>query len=130
MSIIHNGFIDRKFNDSFKDTGLNNVDIATTKMYKGVKPMWHQLGFKNENKDFGTNLQYKKQHKTYLAYQPKCIAGNATLQDGIDNPNLDGKNDTNRRSNFEKNTLEYISLILLMSDFNREISLAAVKLKP
>jgi len=45
MSIIHNGFIDRKFHDSFKDTGLNDVDIATTKMYKGVKPMWKQLGF-------------------------------------------------------------------------------------
>ena len=45
MATIHNGFIDRKFYDSFKDTGLNDVDIATTKIYKGVKPMWKQLGF-------------------------------------------------------------------------------------
>ena len=51
MAIIHNGFIDRKFHDSFKDTGLNDVDIATAKMYKGVKPMWQQLGFDSNNKD-------------------------------------------------------------------------------
>jgi len=51
MSIIHNGFIDRKFHDSFKDTGLNDVDISTTKMYKGVKPMWQQLGFDSNNVD-------------------------------------------------------------------------------
>ena len=51
MAIIHNGFIDRKYHDSFKDTGLNDTDIATTKMYKGVKPMWQQLGFKSQNID-------------------------------------------------------------------------------
>ena len=45
MAIIHNGFIDKRFHDSFKDTDLNDVDIATTKMYNGVKPMWQQLGF-------------------------------------------------------------------------------------
>jgi hypothetical protein len=58
MAIIHNGFIDRKFHDSFKDTGLNDVDIATTKMYKGVKPMWKQLGFDSNNKDRPNNLFY------------------------------------------------------------------------
>ena len=51
MATIHNGFIDRKFHDSFKDTGLNDVDISTTKMYKGVKPMWQQLGFDSNNRD-------------------------------------------------------------------------------
>ena len=51
MAIIHNGFIDRKFHDSFKDTGLNDVDISTTKMYKGVKPMWQQLGFDSNDND-------------------------------------------------------------------------------
>ena len=51
MAIIHNGFIDRKFHDSFKDTGLNDTDVATTKMYKGVKPMWQQLGFGDESYD-------------------------------------------------------------------------------
>jgi hypothetical protein len=55
MAIIHNGFIDRKFHDSFKDTGLNDVDIATTKMYKGVKPMWQQLGFISDSKDNPNN---------------------------------------------------------------------------
>ena len=58
MSIIHNGFIDRKFNDSFKDTGLNDVDISTTKMYKGVKPMWQQLGFDSNNKDRPNSIFY------------------------------------------------------------------------
>jgi len=51
MAIIHNGFIDKRFHDSFKDTGLNDVDLATTKFYKGVKPMWKQLGFNFENSD-------------------------------------------------------------------------------
>ena len=51
MAIIHNGFIDRKFHDSFKDTGLNDTDVATTKMHKGVKPMWQQLGFGDESYD-------------------------------------------------------------------------------
>ena len=45
MAIIHKGFIDKRFHDSFKDTDLNDVDIATTKMYNAVKPMWQQLGF-------------------------------------------------------------------------------------
>ena len=58
MSIIHNGFIDRKFHDSFKDTGLNDVDIATTKMYKGVKPMWQQLGFDSDNVDNPDNSSW------------------------------------------------------------------------
>lgn len=51
MAKIHNGFINKNFIDSFKNTSLNNVDIATTKMYKGVKPMWKQLGFQPDNVD-------------------------------------------------------------------------------
>ena len=58
MATIHKGFIDKRFHDSFKDTGLNDVDIATTKMYKGVKPMWKQLGFDSNNKDRPNNLFY------------------------------------------------------------------------
>ena len=58
--IIHNGFIQRKFHDSFKDTDLNDVDIATTKMYRGVKPMWHQLGFNSEQVDKPDNLYWWK----------------------------------------------------------------------
>ena len=60
MAIIHNGFIDRKFHDSFKDTGLNDVDISTTKMYRGVKPMWQQLGFTLDIKDKPNDKLYWK----------------------------------------------------------------------
>ena len=70
MATIHNGFVNKDFIDSFKDTGLNNVDLATTKMYKGVKPMWKQLGFNSDNFDnpdskfFWKNIIPK--HYTYL----------------------------------------------------------------
>ena len=30
---------------------LNNFDLATTRLYKGVKPMWEQLGFENNSFD-------------------------------------------------------------------------------
>ena len=65
MSIIHNGFIDRKFHDSFKDTGLNDVDIATTKMYKGVKPMWQQLGFDSNDRDRPSGATVASHNKFY-----------------------------------------------------------------
>ena len=58
MAIIHNGFIDRRFNDSFKDSGLNDTDIATVKFYKSIKPMWQQLGFENESSDNPNNRVY------------------------------------------------------------------------
>ena len=58
MAIIHNGFINKKYRDSFKDTGLNDTDITTTKMYKGVKPMWEHLGFKNDDSDNPNNSFY------------------------------------------------------------------------
>jgi hypothetical protein len=58
MAIIHNVFIDRKFHDSFKDTGLNDTDIATVKMYKGVKSMWEHLGFVNDDSDNPNNSFY------------------------------------------------------------------------
>ncbi len=48
---IHNGFINKKLTNSLKDTGLNNFDLATTRIYKGVKPMWEQLGFENDDSD-------------------------------------------------------------------------------
>ena len=65
MAIIHNGFIDRKFHDSFKDTGLNDVDIATTKMYKGVKPMWQQLGFDSDDRDRPSGTTLESHNKFY-----------------------------------------------------------------
>ena len=49
MNKIHNGIVNNKLKDSLKDSGLNDFDLATTKMYKGVKPMFEQLGFVNSN---------------------------------------------------------------------------------
>ena len=58
MAIIHNGFVNKKYHDSFKDTGLNDTDITTTKMYKGVKSMWEHLGFKNDDSDMPNQNNY------------------------------------------------------------------------
>ena len=60
MAIIHNGFIDKKYHDSFKDTGLNDTDIATVKMYKGVKSMWEHLGFTTDDSDIPNQNTYWK----------------------------------------------------------------------
>ena len=49
MNKIHNGIIDVEKRNSLKDSGLNNFDLGTTKMYRGVKPMFEQLGFTNSN---------------------------------------------------------------------------------
>ena len=58
MSIIHNGFINKNYRNSFKDTGLNDTDIATTKMYKGVTPLWKHLGFENDDSDIPNQNNY------------------------------------------------------------------------
>ena len=60
MAKIHNGFINKNLTNTFKDTALNNVDIATTKVYKGVKPMWEQLGFENDDSDVPNEKIYWK----------------------------------------------------------------------
>ena len=60
MAKIHNGFINDKLKNTFKDSGLNNFDLATTKVYKGVKPMWQQLGFQNNNSDNPNDDSYWK----------------------------------------------------------------------
>ena len=48
---INNGMFDKKFHGVFDNTYITDVDVATTKMYKGVKPMWEQLGFDNSQYD-------------------------------------------------------------------------------
>jgi hypothetical protein len=58
MAIIHNGFVNKKYHNSFKDTGLNDTDITTTKMYKGVKPMWEHLGFESDDSDIPNQNNY------------------------------------------------------------------------
>ena len=60
MAKIHNGFINDKLKNTFKDSGLNNFDLATTKVYKGVKPMWQQLGFQNNDSDNPNDNTYWK----------------------------------------------------------------------
>ena len=51
-------FINKELTNTFKDTGLNNFDLATTKIYKGVKPMWEQLGFQDSESNIPTNITY------------------------------------------------------------------------
>ena len=60
MAKIHDGFIDRKTTDTFEETALNNVDLTTIKFYRGVKPMWEQLGFVDSNSNVPTNKIYWK----------------------------------------------------------------------
>jgi len=54
----HNGFINKKLTNSLKDTGLNNFDLATTRIYKGVRPMWEQLGFESDDNDIPITASY------------------------------------------------------------------------
>ena len=54
----HNGFINKKLTNSLKDTSLNNFDLATTRIYKGVKPMWEQLGFESDDSDIPITASY------------------------------------------------------------------------
>ena len=51
-------FINKKTTNTLKDTGLNNFDLATTRIYKGVKPMWKQLGFQSDDSDLPTTASY------------------------------------------------------------------------
>ena len=91
MATIHKGFIDKRFYDSFKDTGLNDVDLATTKVYLGVHPMWKQLGF-SQNSLFD-NPASKYYWGNIL---PKKIAGKrVTFEniDGIEGKRVDAKPD-------------------------------------
>ena len=60
MAKIHNGFISKEFHDSFKDTSLNDTDVATTRVYKGIKPMWKHLGFPDESFDSPSLKKYWK----------------------------------------------------------------------
>ena len=54
----HLGFINKKLSNSLKDTGLNNFDLATTRIYKGVRPMWEQLGFESDDSDIPITVSY------------------------------------------------------------------------
>jgi len=51
-------FINKKTTNTLKDTGLNNFDLATTRIYKGVKPMWRHLGFQSDDNDKPNEVIY------------------------------------------------------------------------
>ena len=51
-------FINKKLTNTLKDTGLNNFDLATTRIYKGVKPMWRHLGFQSDDSDKPNEVIY------------------------------------------------------------------------
>ena len=53
-----NEFINKQSTNLFKDTGLNNFYLATTRIYKGVKPMWEQLGFESDDSDIPITASY------------------------------------------------------------------------
>lgn len=107
MTKIHNGFVNKNFIDSFKDTGLNDVDIATTKVYKGVKPMWQQLGFKSQTKDKPDSKLYWK----------NIIPEDFTFKniDGIQTINIineDDDSDIGITSGMKKPRTEYKEIII------------------
>jgi len=58
--IVHNGFIQPELECCLKNTGLVDYDLATTKVYKGVKPMWEQLGFSDNSFDIPNKNIYWK----------------------------------------------------------------------
>ena len=62
MSTIHKGMIHNNLKNSLKDSGMNNYDLATTKLYKGVVPMWEQIGFSNSSYDVPSEDIYWKNH--------------------------------------------------------------------
>ena len=62
MAKIHNGIVNNNLRNSFKDSGLNDFDLATTKVYKGVKPMFKQLGFVSSKFNKPNEKEYWKNH--------------------------------------------------------------------
>ena len=46
---INSGIVDRDFHGVLQDTELIDVDISTTKVHKGVIPLWEQMGLQEEN---------------------------------------------------------------------------------
>ncbi len=49
--LINNGSIDKNWHGTFKNTFLTETDVATTRVYNKVKPMWQQLGFDSDEFD-------------------------------------------------------------------------------
>ena len=82
MTNIHNEFINKQSTNLFKDTGLNNFDLATTRIYKGVKPMWEQLGFESDDSDIpNQNIYWNNIIPSEFDFLNKSGIG---IQDGED----------------------------------------------
>ena len=76
--LIHNGVVDKKWHGTFEKTELKQTDIGTIKVFKGVKPMWEQLGFENDEFDRpDRNFYWKNIH-----------TGGLEERDGITKRNL------------------------------------------
>ncbi len=46
---IHNGFVDTNYHGVLEDTEITDIDVSTTKVHKGVIPLWKQIGVQEEN---------------------------------------------------------------------------------
>ena len=46
---IYNGTIDKDFHGVLQNTELIDVDVSTTKVHKGVIPLWKQIGLEEQN---------------------------------------------------------------------------------
>ena len=57
---INNGMINRKWHGTFKNTALTDTDITTVRVRTGVRPMWRQLGFANDEFDMPNKNFYWK----------------------------------------------------------------------
>ena len=57
-TLINTGIIDRKKHGVFENTQLTDADLGCVKIYKGVKPMWEQLGFSSDEFNVPSENQY------------------------------------------------------------------------
>ena len=104
MATIHKGFIDKRFYDSFKDTDLNDVDLATTKVYKGVHSMWKQLGFQNNSFDNPDSKYY------WGNILPRTIAGKKVTFENIDGVQHKQETNTIKGMQVPRKPYNYISI--------------------
>jgi len=57
-TLINTGIVDRKKHGVFENTRLTDADLGCVKIYKGVKPMWEQLGFSSDEFNVPSENQY------------------------------------------------------------------------
>ena len=56
--LIHSGFVDKENNGVYENTSIEDIDVSTARVFKGVVPMWKQLGFQNDSFDIPDNFDY------------------------------------------------------------------------